>query len=157
MKRMLYGALVLLCILLVSGCIGQNQSSTMTNNTAYTAPGNISEVQKIEVLHFHGNLQCDTCIAVGAYAEETVNTYFSEEVKSGRIVFAHINIDLPENSEMVAKYEVTGSSLWIGVYGKNGFQFHKEKNNNVWYKTNNKEEYMNYLKGIIEKRFNGEM
>jgi hypothetical protein len=155
MKRILYGALALLCILLVSGCIGQNQSSTLTNSTAYAASGNISDVQKIEVLHFHGTHQCSSCIAVGDYAEETVNTYFSEEVKSGKIVFAHINGDLPENSEMVAKYEVTGSSLWIGVYDKNGF--HKEENINVWYKIGNKAEYMNYLKGIIEKRFNGEM
>jgi len=52
------------------------------------------------------------------------------------------------------KYGATGSSLWIGVYRKDG-SFSKEENINVWYKINNKEEYMAYLKGIIEQKLAG--
>jgi hypothetical protein len=155
MARRMCGALALVCILLISGCIGQNPSGAMTNIDINNASGNISDVQKIEVLHFHGTHQCYSCITVGDYAEETVNTYFSEELKSGKIVFAHINGELPENNDMVTKYGATGSSLWIGVYDKNGF--HKEENTRVWYKISDKGEYMNYLAGIIEKRLNGDM
>jgi len=162
MKKEICVVSVLVCILLVSGCIGQDQSnatnntvSTLQNNTGYITSGNMSDVQKIEIIHFHGTHQCYSCITVGAYAEETVNTYFSEEVKNGKISFAHINGDLPENREIVTKYGVTGSSLWIGVYDENGF--HKEENINVWYKIDNKERYMTYLKGLIDKRLNGDM
>lgn len=120
-------------------------------NTAQSAK---AEVQKVEIYHFHGNTQCTSCKAVGALAEETVNAYFSDELKSGKVTFAHINAELPENKELAQKYEVTSSSLWIGVYDTNGF--HKEENVNVWYKINNKEEYITYLKGIVDKRLVGD-
>ena len=68
-------------------------------------------------------------------------------------MFQEVNLDLPENADLVKKYEVTGSSLWIGVYNANGF--HKEQNVNVWYKINNKTEFMQYLQPIIRDRLNG--
>jgi predicted RND superfamily exporter protein len=105
---------------------------------------------KVEVYHFHGNSQCVSCITVGAYAEETVNTYFSQELKDGRLVFAHVNYDLQENKTPAGKYGVTGSSLWIGAY--KGGKFSKEENVNVWYKINNKGDYLSYLKGVISAK-----
>ncbi|MGB9591166.1 MAG: nitrophenyl compound nitroreductase subunit ArsF family protein [Candidatus Kryptoniota bacterium] len=105
-------------------------------------------------MHFHGAHQCYSCITVGQYAEENVNTYFAKEVAEGRLSFAHINAELPENQKKAAMYGVTGSSLWIGVYDDNGF--HKEENVNVWYKINNKEEYMTYLRCVIQKRLEGD-
>jgi hypothetical protein len=123
------------------------------NVTASGIP--ISEdIEKIEIYHFHGTHQCYSCKTVGAYAEETVNTYFSNELRSGKIVFGHINGELPENSELAKKYGATGSSLWIGTYTKDG-KFSKEENVNVWYKIDNKEGYINYLKGVIEQKFSG--
>jgi hypothetical protein len=114
----------------------------------------ITEIQKVEVIHFHGTNQCYSCKTVGAYAEETVNTYFANEIKSGKITFAHINAELPENRELAQKYGVTGSSLWLGTYTQGG-QFKAEQNVNVWYKINNKEDYLNYLKGIIKQKLAG--
>lgn len=113
------------------------------------------DVEKVEVYHFHSTQQCYSCKTVGAYAEETINTYFSDELKSGKVVFASINIDLAENKEIVDKYEAKGSSLLIGIYYKDG-SFTKEENVNVWYKISDKTAYMNYLKGVIEGKLSGE-
>ena len=113
-----------------------------------------SDIEKVEVYHFHATNQCVTCKTVGANAEATVNTYFANELKSGKIVFAHINIDLPENKALVDKYEAKGSSLLIGVYGKDG-SFTKQEDTNVWYKIGDKTDFMNYLKGVIEQKFSG--
>ncbi|MCK9579484.1 MAG: hypothetical protein M0Q92_03415 [Methanoregula sp.] len=44
-----------------------------------------------------------------------MNANFNAELASGRVVFAHVNYDLAENSALALKYGVTGSSLWIGV------------------------------------------
>ena len=104
--------------------------------------------------HFHATKQCYTCKTVGAFSEETVNTYFSNELKSGKLVFDHVNVDLPENKALVDKYGAKGSSLLIGSYGGDG-SFTKEENMNVWYKINNKEEFMDYLKGVIESKLSG--
>ena len=123
-----------------------------TGNVTASGTKISSNIEKIEVYHFHGNSQCSSCIAVGKLAEETVNTYFAQELKSGKLVFAHINAELPENYALAKKFEVTGASLWVGVTYKDG-TFVKEENVNVWYKIGNKEEYMAYLKGVIEQKF----
>ena len=112
-----------------------------------------SDISKIEVYHFHATSQCVTCKTVGANAEATENTYFTNELKSGKLVFAHINIDLPENKALVEKYEAKGSSLIIGVYGKDG-SFTKQEDTNVWYKMD-KTDSMSYLKGVIEQKLAG--
>jgi hypothetical protein len=111
-----------------------------------------SDIEKIEIIHFHGNNQCFSCITVGDYAEETINTYFKKEIDEGFIEFKHLNGQLPENKDLVLKYGATGSSLWIGTYFLDG-TFKAEQNINVWYKVNNKEDYMNYLKSEIEKKW----
>ncbi|MCU0632497.1 MAG: nitrophenyl compound nitroreductase subunit ArsF family protein [Methanolinea sp.] len=110
--------------------------------------------EKVEVYHFHATRQCYSCIVLGEYAEETVTTYFAPEMQSGKVVFGHVNVDLPDNKALVELYGPTGSSLWIGVYDKDGF--HKEQNMKVWYKLGDKNEYMTYLKEVIEKRLAGD-
>ena len=144
--------ILLITALFLVGCTSQAQTSSTTGDmTAKTT----SIVEKVEIIHFHGTHQCYSCITVGAYAEETVNTYFAEDVKNGKVSFSHINGDLPENKELVMKYGVTGSSLWIGVYDKEGF--HREENVNVWYKIKDKDDYTSYLKGLIERRLAGDL
>lgn len=111
-------------------------------------------VEKIEVIHFHGTRQCNSCITVGKSAEETINENFKAEIESGKISFKHINGELPENFELVKKYGVKSASLWIGVYTKDGF--HPEENVNVWYKIDNPEEYKSYLTDLLVKRLKGD-
>lgn len=124
--------------------------------TPETASDNYTGDVTVELYHFfRGTRQCAGCIAVGALAEKTANTYFSDELDSGRIVFAHVDVELPENTELILKYGATGSSLWIGTY-ING-TFHKEQNTNVWYKTGNEQDYLEYLKGVLEKRLSGDL
>ncbi len=155
-RMLLILLIVSLVLTALAGCSTEEQVSS-SGAAVISAQDEISRnvVDKVEVYHFHGTNQCYSCKTVGAYAEETVKTYFADELNSGKIVFGHINAELLENSELATKYGVTGSSLWIGVYDKDGF--HKEVNNNVWYKISDKDDYMNYLKGIIEKRLAGDL
>ena len=149
-KNLLIGLILILFVL--SGC--SNQESQINGNVAASSNTTKIAIDKIEIYHFHGNTQCYSCKTVGAYAEETVNTYFADELESGKLVFASVNIELPENKELVDKYEAKGSSLLIGIYGKDG-TFSKQEDSAVWYKIDNKEDYMNYLKGVIEQKFLG--
>jgi len=138
-------------ILFIAGCSNTSQ----VNSNAVLDSEHTVNIDKLEIYHFHGTHQCYSCKTVGAYAEETVNTYFADELKSGKIVFGHINVDLAENKELATKYGAAGSSLWLGTYDKTGFR--KEENTNVWYKISDKEDYISYLKGIIEKRLSGDL
>lgn len=143
-------------VLILAGCSTNKSLDDNCDGITCNAVANTNEIniEKLEIYHFHGTHQCYSCKTVGAYAEETVNTYFADELKSGKIVFDHINGDLPENKELVIKYGVTGSSLWLGTYSEDG-KFKAEENVNVWYKIKDKEDYMNYLKEIIEQKLAG--
>lgn len=148
--------LLMLLIILIAGCSNTTDNISEGDNMQSIADfGRDVKIEKLEVIHFHGTNQCYSCITVGDYAEATVNTYFSDELKSGKIVFAHLNGELMENREKVVKYGATGSSIWLGVYDETGF--HAEQNINVWYKINDKQAYMDYFKGVIEKRLAGDM
>ena len=114
---------------------------------------NLSGVQQVEIYHFHPTNGCKTCTTIGEYAEELVNKSYPSELKSKKIVFDHINFQDPNNAELVKKFAVTGSSLMIGVTDPTGF--HKEENIKVWYKVGNKDEFMTYLKDILDKRLAG--
>lgn len=149
-KKIIYGIAIGIFVLLLIFFIPKYING---NVTASGSPIS-SDIEKVEVYHFHATRQCVTCKTVGAFSEETVNTYFSNELKSGKLVYGHINIDLPENKAIVDKYEAKGSSLLIGVYNKDG-NFSKQEDTNVWYKIDNKTDFMNYLKGIIEQKFSG--
>lgn len=163
-KHLIYFAIFILLTALIAGC---SNTKTPTGNAcldsgddsgvciveANSSSKEIS-IDKLEVYHFHGTHQCYSCITVGNYAEETVNTYFADELKSGKIVFRHINAELAENMAVVVKYGVTGSSLWFGKYKDD--EFSAEQNINVWYKLSNKKACIDYLKGIIEQKLKGE-
>jgi hypothetical protein len=140
---------------MMGSSVDKTTSDAETTSISSAEKAAAPSVEKVEVIHFHGTHQCYSCKTVGQYADDTVNSLFADEVKNGKVSFAHINTDLLENMELVKKYGVTGSSLWIGVYDNNGF--HKEENVNVWYKIDNKEEYVKYLSEIIAKRLKGDL
>lgn len=123
--------------------------------SASTLPVGVT-VTKLEVFHFHPTRQCISCVTIGDYANATLTTYFADELASGKIVFRHINGELPENQAEVERYGASGSSLWIGVYTSDG-TFYPEENLKVWYRTDDKGRFMDYLKGVIEKRLAGDL
>lgn len=143
---------IVLFILLLFGIAAGCSSPERPSFSVPAAAG--FPVEKVEVYHFHGNHQCASCIAVGDLAEKTIHENFKAELASGHLIFAHINAQQPENADLAAKYGVTGSSLWIGVYDINGF--HKEQDIKVWSLIHNKEAYSLYLTDLINKRLNGD-
>jgi hypothetical protein len=146
----------IIVLLFTAGCTASSTHlGAATPSASQPAISSNSTVERVEIYHFHGNQQCASCIAVGNLAEKTVNANFKDELASGRLVFAHVNYDLPDNAALAAKYGVTGSSLWLGIYDTNGF--HGQQNMDVWYLTGDKEKYKTYLTGIISKRLNGDL
>ncbi len=148
----------IIAVLVSSGCVSEgpdeNGSADSNQEQGMSVAPASSEVGKVEVFHFHGNHQCQSCIDVGKCAEDAIDEYFQEEKESGLVVFDHVNGELPENTDLVRKYGATGSSLWIGVYDKDG-GFSKEQNINVWYKTSDMKKCREYIKGVIEEKLRG--
>ncbi len=142
---------LLILLILLAACAKTEVERTPSG----LAAAELSTVSKVEVFHFHSTQQCYSCKTVGQYAKETVEAYFPVQVSEGKVEFRSINIDLPENREMTMKYGATGSSLWLGIYDESGF--HAEQNVKVWYKLDDKDGFMNYLKEVVDKRLAGDM
>lgn len=157
--------LVVLAAVLMAGCSDRTgpvvsvvtpapDLPTYATMPATLAPG--VTVTKLDVFHFHPTRGCATCTAIGEYANDTVSTYFADELASGRIDFRHVNLDLPENRALVEQYRVTGSALMIGVHTSDG-RFYAEENLRVWYRTDDRQRFMDYLRGVIERRLSGDL
>lgn len=67
----------------------------------------------ILVYNFHLTMRCVSCVAIEDATTKTLNTYFSEELKEGKIKQFSINVDESANSKIAEKYEAYGSGLRI--------------------------------------------
>ncbi len=103
---------------------------------------------KVQVFLFHATQRCPTCIRIGKLAEATVNERFAEQLKSGKIEFREINIDLPENKALAEKFQATGSALYINAI-KNG-QDNIVEDTMVWQLASGYEiKFKDYLSGKL--------
>lgn len=105
--------------------------------------------EKIEVVHFHATQQCWSCITVGEYALKTIKEKFPEEYKNGTIVFRDINGELPENKDIVMKYQARGSSLFVNAItaGKDNI----EEDVTVWRLVSNENQFISYFQNKLNK------
>ena len=105
MKKMKLVAALALSVML-SFCAGNTQDTGVekTNST------NI-----IEVIDFYSTHRCMTCNAIEASTKYTLDTYFADELKSGKITFQTVNVDEDKNYPMVEKFEATGTALFLNV------------------------------------------
>lgn len=96
----------LIMLLFVLNVIACNNTQSNNNLTADDS----TKTENLEVYYFHGTRRCVTCIAVGEVSSELVKSKYenNENVK-----FIEINIDEPGYEELVEKFQVSGSGLYV--------------------------------------------
>ncbi|MDD5571621.1 MAG: nitrophenyl compound nitroreductase subunit ArsF family protein [Bacteroidales bacterium] len=116
-----------------------NKDSVSTNSNEKNKINNNSktDLPVVLVYNFHVTNRCPTCIAIEKATTKTLNTYFSAELKQGRIKRKILNVDDEANNKISEKYQAFGSGLFVTrVYkGKeitadltgDGFKFAKNK------------------------------
>ena len=106
---------------------------------------------KVEVIDFHSTHRCMTCNAIEANTKFTLEEYFAEELKSGKITFQSINIDEKENYALAEKFQASGTSLYLNVIdGENEAIINLT--NLAFKKGKDKEAFSKELKRKIEKQ-----
>ena len=75
---------------------------------------------RLEIYAFHGTRQCETCKNMKANTKATLDKYFIEELKSGKIIYQVIDVDDSKNEKLAEKFEATGTALMVNkvVNGK---------------------------------------
>lgn len=120
-------------------CTGKAQNKTAANQ----AKGN-----SIEVIDFHSTNRCMTCKAIESNTKYTLDTYFANELKSGKIVFKIVNVDKAENEKFAEKFEATGTALFLNVI-KDGKEKHVDLTNFAFMKGTDQKTFSDELKQTI--------
>lgn len=129
-------------LLVFSDCQGQDNSKTIVTTDTST---------KIEVIDFYGTHRCVTCEAIEANAKYTVDTYFQDAVKQGKLAFKTVNVDEEKNYDIAERFEATGTALFINVI-KDGKEQHIDLTNFAFEKGRDKEDFSAELKVKIEEQ-----
>lgn len=104
---------------------------------------------KIQLYHFHGTNQCRSCTTLGELTQKTLDEFFADELKSGKITYEHINAELQENSVLVQKFKVRSISLYINTIIWN-IENHQEQTDLRRY-ISNEEQFKQALKKKIDE------
>ena len=97
----------LLMLLFVLNAIACNNPQ---NNNNSSSNDSTKKTKNVEVYYFHGTRRCVTCIAVGEVSSELVKSKYED---NENVKFIEINIDEPGNEELVEKFKVSGSGLYV--------------------------------------------
>lgn len=70
---------------------------------------------RIEVLDFHTDHRCHTCLTIEELTKTVLAETYGEEMEKGTITFQLINVDREENLPVAQKFGAFGTSLVLNV------------------------------------------
>ena len=147
---------------LFCGCIEtEKETDAVTNNSSQNTTQEIQTTSSIKepanitlkVIKFEPARPCSSCTLLGNFAKETIELYFQEEYQSGKISYETVNYQDPKNLDLVKKYGISGSSLYITVINDGNEEIINA--NDMWSYVGNKEEYMNVFKNKLDELIKG--
>lgn len=133
---------VLAFSLIITSCNAQDKNQATSLDQS---------VSKIEVLDFHTTNRCITCKAIEANTKYTLETYFANELKNGKITFQVVDISKEENYELAKKFKASGTSLFLNIIG-NKKEKHIDLTAFAFTYGKKKDEFADRLKNKLEKQ-----
>jgi hypothetical protein len=120
-------------------------------STSQTQDETPNLVDRVDVVYFHRPQRCPTCLCFEERIIYVVNTYFQDELNSGKLTLKVCNIGDSKNAAIVKKYGAVSSQLFINTV--------KDGTDNIkdiqeiwsWHCTSNKESFDQQVKSIIEQ------
>jgi len=109
---------------------------------------------RVEVVYFHRPQRCSSCIYAETGTRYTVETYFADELASGKVIFKAVNIGDKENDTIIEKYGAFTSSLFINII-RDGTD-HIEEVTEIWFVLGDDQAFIEVVRGKIEKSLTGE-
>ncbi|MBL0024066.1 MAG: hypothetical protein IPO98_03155 [Saprospiraceae bacterium] len=122
-----------LMMLLFTACNSDAQITKQTSNAAPDA--------KIEVIQFHSEHRCVTCIKIETLTKETLKAY-------PNIPFSLVNVDDEKNEKKAEQFEATGTALFL-YNPKTGEK--KDLTEFAFMNAGNKEKFLEGLKKEISQ------
>lgn len=153
--KILYSLLACLFLCLMAGCATSSATPPAANagEPGYQEHPGSNLAEKIEVFYFHRTQRCSKCLYVEEHSRYTVETYFKNELASGKVTFKVFNVQDEENAVIVKKYKAYTSSLFINTI-KDGTDHIKEATD-VYSLIGNDDAFVKAVKSTIEQSLKG--
>lgn len=128
-----------------------NSGDTSSTNISNQSGANQKKAEQplVFIYNFHITNRCVSCIAIEEATTKTLNTYFSAELKQGRIKRQILNVDSDVNSKIAEKYQAFGSSLFITRVYKGSETTTDLTGDGFKYAKNKEERFIEILKSKI--------
>ena len=141
-----------LLVILVAGILcACGSPAPEAPSTSDTSP---VPADKVEVVYFHRAQRCSRCIYAESGTRYTLETYFQDELASGKVTFEVFNVEDEENAPIVNKYSAFTSSLFINTI-RDGTD-HIEEVTDIWLVVGDDEAFVEIVKSNIERSLSGE-
>ena len=100
---------------------------------------------KVVVYYFLTSYRCSSCYKIEQYTKESIERNFSNELKSGEVVFKPTNIERKENQHFVKDYQLYSKAVVLSLV--NGGKEIKHKNlAKIWEYLGDKDRFQDYIK-----------
>jgi len=118
-----------------------------------TSETSSTSVDRVDVVYFHRSQRCRSCVYAEAGIHYTVETYFADELASGKLTFEVYSVEDKENTAIVDKYGAFTSSLFINTI-KDGSD-HIEEVKEIWLILGDDEAFAKMVALAIEASLKG--
>lgn len=130
----------------------QGENMGVKVNASKPAPAPAADLpeaaRQVLVYYFHGNIRCQTCRTIEAYAYEAVDTGFPDEIKSHLVQWQVFNIEEPANRHFADEFQLSYSSVVIADH-REGRVTRWINLEDVWRLVNNKPAFTTYIQEAI--------
>lgn len=72
-----------------------------------------STSRKVEIYYFHPTERCPIDQSIEENTRQTVQTYFSKEIKNGSVRLLVLNTDDKANTKIVSRFDIKAQALYI--------------------------------------------
>jgi len=123
--------------------------------TSDTPPSDTSPVpaDKVEVVYFHRAQRCTGCVYAETGTRYTLETYFKDELASGKVTFETLNVEDDKNAAIVNEYDAYTSALFVNTI-TDGTD-HIEEVTDIWFHLGDNEAFVEVVKSKIEQSLKG--
>ncbi len=107
--------ILLVTILLFSCSSSKKEKVEETNleNDYLQSEASVEEPDIAEIYYFHGTRRCASCRAVSKVSQGFTLVNYKDAIEKGLVKVIMIDFDQPGNEELVEKFKVTRSSLFV--------------------------------------------
>jgi hypothetical protein len=109
----------------------------------------VTPADRVVVMYFHRTQRCPTCLKMGGYSEEAVQTGFAKQIKEGKVEFHYIDFQDKKNEALTKGYQVSGPTLIVAKVLDSKVTDRKNLKE-MWTKVRDKAEFTEYVQNNVK-------